>query len=782
MQPDDDGSVGQSIQSLPQAASSASRSSNTKQLASNISDLPLSPNTNIPPKRVRRSTPSLFASTSTPPGSRPISPAGSRPSSQGPGFNHGSPRYTRDSVADSPGAPVNVIRQSFVPHVAVLASKDTDVLVQEKGFEAGLWELLHPFGDRIHGKVNVRDSNGVGRSFEDFSVRFVRFGNNMEPLDLGTSASKSAKTKSGTSSSTVNSRSHLRDVEAVVGRHLQYAEESAHGMSYHDSMGHPAADIDVTSPYYSLFLRRILTGIPLAPHTTFSHPVACVIAISSRNKNPIEELRRLYEETSQGSKKLPPWVDGDYLRYYVLIHDEEHDDITRSMSLFEQMKRHLGLHCHLLRLRSTQCAETDDDSMVLPRSEWMTASEELEIIRRSEADDDFVDTPTYIFEPDATAIKTFVREMVTQSIIPTMERNVALWNENVASRRKGITGRLMTFSKKWTGFSSSSRSSNSYGSSSSSGYDVLGFYQPETPEATLRKLADYAFMLRDYKLAHSTYDLVRMDFQEAKAWKHHAAANEMAAISQLITPVHLPSKKGLETVNQMLEAAFYSYHWRCSDPCGALRSVVLGLELLKLGGILCIDDAARWGVRLLESKIPGPIADALLKERIAACYAAKQGVGRHPQGRRRRKAAIWNVLGAEAWIAQNMLVQAQKCLHNAQAVYSSEAGEGRIEKFSSAKEFIDGLQQHLTQRLESAHMNGGENSRQESPAREVDEESEALDVPARRPRGNTLTSATSGTNSLETAPLRGATAPVTNETFNSGGQAQGNFDCEGIRR
>lgn len=776
MQPNDHGSIDQSIQSLPLAASST-RFSNTKKLASNISDLPSSTHATFPPKRARRSTPSLFASTSTPPGSRPISPTGSRPSSQGPGLGHEAPGYAGDGIADNPGAPVNIIRQAFVPHVSVLASEDTDVLVREKGFDAGLWELLRPFGDRIHGKVNIRDSNGASRSYEDFSIRFSRFGDNVEAPDSTATSSKSVQVNNETAPNTTKSRLQLRDVEAVVGRHLQYAEESTRGLPYRDPLGRPGAGADATSPYYSLFLRRILSGIPLSPHTTFAHPVACVIAISSRNKNPIGELRRLYEETNQGRGGLPPWVDGEYLRYYVLIHDEEHDDITRSMSLFEQMKRHLGLHCHLLRLRSTQCAETDDDSIILAGTEWITASEELETIGRSETDDDFVETPTYIFEPDATAIKTFVREMVTQSIIPTMERNVALWNENVASRRRGLTGRLVTFSKKWTGFSSSSRSSSSPGGGMSSGYDVVGFYRPETQEATLRKLADFAFMLRDYKLAQSTYDLVRGDFQEAKAWRHHAAANEMSAVSQLIIPQHLLSKTRLETITQMLEAAFYSYHSRCSDPCGALRSVALGLELLKLGGELCVDDAAKWGVRLLDSKIPGPIADVLLKERIAACYAAKHGVGRHPRYRRQRKAAVWSILSAEAWVAQDLLVQAQKCLDNAQAVYSGEAGEGRIEKFTSAKELIDGLQQHLTQKLESAHRDGGGVSSTGTLVQEVDEESEALDAPVRRPRGNTLTSPTAGGTSLETAPLRDTAAPETGEgAFEDGGPAQGDFN------
>ena len=40
----------------------------------------------------------------------------------------------------------------------------------------------------------------------------------------------------------------------------------------------------------------------------------------------------------------------------------------------------------------------------------------------------------------------------------------------------------------------------------------------------MRKLADFAFMLRDWKLAHSTYDIVRKDFANDKAWKYAAGA------------------------------------------------------------------------------------------------------------------------------------------------------------------------------------------------------------------------------------------------------------------
>ena len=44
----------------------------------------------------------------------------------------------------------------------------------------------------------------------------------------------------------------------------------------------------------------------------------------------------------------------------------------------------------------------------------------------------------------------------------------------------------------------------------------------------MRKLADYAFMLRDWKLAHSTYDILRKDFANDKAWKYAAGAQVLS--------------------------------------------------------------------------------------------------------------------------------------------------------------------------------------------------------------------------------------------------------------
>jgi hypothetical protein len=289
-----------------------------------------------------------------------------------------------------------LIIRAFVPHIAIHASADTDEIANEKGFRGGFRELLRPFGDLVQGKVTVRDSIGASRSWEDFGVRFVGLGDgsNHRQVAEGQGAQRLELSSNGSPGDIGNAQAcwsipgirtggDIDQIEELVHRHLSHTEAVSGGyvanyFNYGDCIDQSIAS---TSPFYMLYLRRSLSGLPMTPHETFAHPVACIIAISSRNKDPIETLRQLYESGSRGEKRLPLWVDGEYLRYYVLVHDEEKDDITKSMALFDKMKRHFGLHCHLLRLRSSQCVPTDDDSVRMPLCEWVTAAEDLSEIR-----------------------------------------------------------------------------------------------------------------------------------------------------------------------------------------------------------------------------------------------------------------------------------------------------------------------------------------------------------------------------------------------------------------
>ena len=328
--------------------------------------------------------------------------------------------------------------------------------------------------------------------------------------------------------------------------------------------------------------------------------------------------------------------------------------------------------------------------------------------------------------------------MVTQSVVPFMESRVTAWNDQVASRRRGISGRFISLSKRWTGFGSTSKGGSSFGLAgnamqSGSSYDsIQGFYKSDTAESTMRRLADYAFMLRDWKLALSTYDLLRTDFASDKAWKYLAGANEMAAISTLLGSSSTTSRSRSESVDQMLETASYSYVTRCSDPYAALRCLTLAVELLKRRGGAAADDAAKWATRVLDLNIVGPSGHALFTERVAACYKSWVNPGSVSWSSRRRKAALWNVLASEVWLSLGKNIQSERCLNEAERLYEYSAqGNGGL-AFREMRGFLDLLQHELDTRRATAEGHPGQSGAGDEVISLVEEHSERLGQQGRR--------------------------------------------------
>lgn len=286
--------------------------------------------------------------------------------------------------------PRQIVISSFAPRVAVYTSADTADFVKLKGFNEGLRGLLRPFGECIQGKVVVRDSNGASRAWYDFGVRFI------DPLDAQSFGKwedngQHAGSREGIDTRAIASYGHdpAISIDKLISHHLSseefHSEHEPHERQV-DSLG-----LDRIVPYtstkkhpaHTIYLRKLLSSMPIVPYETFSHPVACIITISSRNCALIDTLHHLYENTLQDGSEAPAWMNTNYLRYYVLMHDEDNDDITKSTALFDLMKRNFGLHCHLLRLRSSECVATDDDSVQVPPCGWLTAEEELAQISKA---------------------------------------------------------------------------------------------------------------------------------------------------------------------------------------------------------------------------------------------------------------------------------------------------------------------------------------------------------------------------------------------------------------
>lgn len=273
---------------------------------------------------------------------------------------------------------------------------------------------------------------------------------------------------------------------------------------------------------------------------TFDHPTAIILAVSTLSPDPLNAFAQLYASTQAQNCDVfgaRPYVDPNILRYYVLIHDaSQGGEISESITLLESIKKIYGLDCCILPINSAAgepdpnaSATSDLWSDVLSSSEPRRLS--LEGVFESSGK-----LPSFGMKLDGEDVKrlhAFVREFVAQSLIPWMERCVSHLNESVTASRKGITGRLFGAGKKFFG-QTSSRSSGSSNDEKPRWDAQGGFYWHTAMEAQTRRLADFAFSLRDYKLAAASYDLGRKDYAADKAHNYAAGANEMFGLSHLM--------------------------------------------------------------------------------------------------------------------------------------------------------------------------------------------------------------------------------------------------------
>ncbi|KAG5440843.1 hypothetical protein PCK2_000142, partial [Pneumocystis canis] len=117
---------------------------------------------------------------------------------------------------------------------------------------------------------------------------------------------------------------------------------------------------DLSSAFNLYF--RLLTSLPPSAHESFTHPVACLCAVSSYSSAPLKALESLLEQRSNAS--LPSYIDLGYLPIYLFIHDDSHD-FEKSLEIFQIMQKTFGAHAYLIKLSSLrQIQEESQDSLV----------------------------------------------------------------------------------------------------------------------------------------------------------------------------------------------------------------------------------------------------------------------------------------------------------------------------------------------------------------------------------------------------------------------------------
>lgn len=335
---------------------------------------------------------------------------------------------------------------------------------------------------------------------------------------------------------------------------------------------------------------------PTRPFDTASHPLAMVLAVSSSHPDPMNAFAQLYEQSSSHDVfASQPYLETNVLRTYLVLHDAHAQgaDIRRSEAVLEEVRQTYGIQCALLVVNTAP-------EPVLDVQRTVQAALDAPDLRAAPSQHD-VAPGSALSAVDVGHLAVYVRELVVKSLVPFLERSVQQLNEQVGHSRHGLTGRLLGAGRKLFGSNRGAHATHV----PVSGLDVdHGMYPPLSLAAQTRRLADYAFLLRDYRLAADMYEAVCRDYEQDEMALHLANATEILVYTRLL--------------NQQVNAAQHEAMMRacsmyCQNPLGglyALRATFLYTQLQQaLGMYAYVAEAYSYAATFTEEVLRGAVLE-----------------------------------------------------------------------------------------------------------------------------------------------------------------------------
>ncbi|KAJ2723822.1 hypothetical protein GGI07_002361 [Coemansia sp. Benny D115] len=367
------------------------------------------------------------------------------------------------------------------------------------------------------------------------------------------------------------------DVDELVARSISGSSAAEHadptfmnGAAGINKEAAAAEEVSTWSPWYTLFRQHWVNQMQASEHESFMHPVACLLAVSSSEPDPIGALRSMQNNPVVRRAQTQSFTGPNLLFYYMLIHDERHTGEAQNVEhRFDLIRKAFGQGCSLLRINSnTDLLDSDSSERAKIGSiwgSWMTSMQPLEVSPGKPYG-------MMLTMRDVAALRDTVKQMMVRSIVPHMQYVVRILSDQTANQRRGITGRLFSAGRRYFGSSGKT-------SSTLPGVDGDIYFRYDSPEAMLRQLADYSFMLKDFRFAQSVYQVARRDYLAEKAWKCYAGAQEMVGLCKLMWEIQ--ATKAEFDSNFEDAVATYLHKTQSPRPYLAIRIVILHYELLK---------------------------------------------------------------------------------------------------------------------------------------------------------------------------------------------------------
>ncbi|KAF8078759.1 ER-golgi trafficking TRAPP I complex 85 kDa subunit-domain-containing protein [Lyophyllum atratum] len=257
-------------------------------------------------------------------------------------------------------------------------------------------------------------------------------------------------------------------------------------------------------------LRRCTEGDHVPSKTeAWNHPVAVILAVSTTAPNPLQAITALHSRALE----FPSWVDPNILRYTLIIHPENSPlSNEEAGALFNAVKKQFGLHSYLLPLAlPTPPPPPVPVPALIPR---------LPPPPSPDFSNSHPPVPTPVSPiKDIQQTARFSREFLVMSLLPWMEKCVVEWNENFSSTRR-LPSRLFSSTRRLFGSQSpapvpvhnQTSSVSSLPARVAMSSSVQGLGSPSaSPPSQQRRLAEFATILGDLKLAVTVWEALRKD-------------------------------------------------------------------------------------------------------------------------------------------------------------------------------------------------------------------------------------------------------------------------------
>ncbi|KAG2545392.1 hypothetical protein PVAP13_9KG306369 [Panicum virgatum] len=349
-----------------------------------------------------------------------------------------------------------------------------------------------------------------------------------------------------------------------------------------DVLGKPEAEL--CPLWIKKFNRELMRTLLFSEHETFDHPVACLLVVSSMDKEPISKFVDLFNTNQLPSLLNEGIMDPQILKHYLVLHDQQEGPQDIAVNVLAEMRSTLGLNdCKLLCINSsTEADGSNPDNLWLPYKALGLENHE---------------GTCFLSTDDVNEIKDFMQDFASNHIIPYMEQKIRVLNqqqqqERVLEIKSRICGgeREMKSQKLQMGQCK---------------------YTFTSIESQIRVLGDFAFMLRDYELALSNYRLLATDYKLDKAWKRFAGVQEMSGLCYFMLD---QSRKDAE---YCMESAFSTYlRIGSSGQRNATRCGLWWAEMLKTRGQYREASSVYFRVSNEEPSLHS----AVLLEQAASCY------------------------------------------------------------------------------------------------------------------------------------------------------------------